>query len=307
MNDFELIRQLVEAEQPFALATVVRCEPPASARPGAKAVIRVDGSMQGWVGGSCAQPLVVKEAQRVLSEGRPCLIRLCPNAGESGRQQPDVVEYLMTCHSGGTLEIFVEPVMPQPRLCIVGETPVALTLATLGQALGYRVERVDPAALTPERFAPGRRTAVVIATMGAADEEAVEAALRSAAPYVALVASPRRAAVLRDYLATRGVPAERIAKLRAPAGLDIGARTQEEIALSIMAEIVQLRSSPTNEELATAVPAAVEARDPVCGMTVSVRDARISTEHEGATYYFCCPHCKSEFEAAPLRFLAAIG
>src|SRR5262245_9353256 len=174
MNDFHLLRQLVDTEVPFALATVVRCEPPASARPGAKAVIRADGSIEGWVGGSCAQSVIVAEAQRALRDGKPRLVRLSPAVGEDGSSQPDVVEYLMTCHSGGTLESFVEPVVPQPRLCVVGDTPVARTLASLGATLGYRVERIDPtadphadpdatmrAALTPDRLVSPERTHVV--------------------------------------------------------------------------------------------------------------------------------------------------
>jgi xanthine dehydrogenase accessory factor len=301
MTDLELVRQLVEAEEPFALATVVRCEPPASARPGAKAVIRADGSMEGWVGGSCAQSVIVSEAKRALEDGKPRLVRLSPAVGESGSRQPDVVEYLMTCHSGGTLEIFVEPVLPRPQLRVVGDTPVARTLAVLGAALGYRVERIDPAAPAADRAATGEQAFVVVATMGDADEETLEAALRSRAPYVALVASPRRAAVLRDYLAARGVTAEEIARLRAPAGLDIGARTQEEIALSILAEIVHLRSIRDNEPVPT-VPMQSEATDPVCGMSVSPHQTRFTADHEGTAYYFCCAHCKTAFESAPEQF-----
>src|SRR4051812_971650 len=129
MNQYELLRNHLDVEEPFALATVVRCEPPASARPGAKAVIRQDGSLEGWVGGSCAQTIIVKEAQRALQNGRPRLVRLSPNPGEYAQAEPDLVEYLMTCHSGGTLEIFVEPFVPRPILRIVGDTPVASTLA----------------------------------------------------------------------------------------------------------------------------------------------------------------------------------
>jgi xanthine dehydrogenase accessory factor len=300
MDAFDLARQLAEAEEPFALATVVRVEPPASARPGAKAVIRADGTMEGWIGGSCAHSLVVEEARRAIRDGRPRLVRLSPTGGDGG-QRPGVVEYLMTCHSGGTLEIFVKPVVPRRRLCLVGETPVARTLATLGRALGYHVEEIEPGA----GLDTGGSTYVVIATMGAADEEALEAAVRSDAPYVALVASPRRAEVLRDYLAARGVSPEQIAKLRAPAGLNIGAESQEEIALSILAEIVQLRSTRSDEVLASPGPSPLAATDPVCGMSVSLQAARFTSLYEGTTFYFCCGHCKATFEAEPARFVAA--
>jgi xanthine dehydrogenase accessory factor len=302
MNQYDLLRNHLDVEEPFALATVVRCEPPASARPGAKAVIRQDGSLEGWVGGSCAQTIIVKEAQRALQNGRPRLVRLSPNPGEYAQAEPDLVEYLMTCHSGGTLEIFVEPFVPRPILRIVGDTPVASTLASIAQTLGYRVERIDPA--DSMGAAPGP-VAVVIATMGSADEEALEAALRSSAPYVALVASPRRAEVLRDYLTARGLTAEQIARLKAPAGLDIGAVAQEEIALSIMAEIVQRRPSREQETPSPLEATDVDATDPVCGMSVPIHGARFTAERDGITYYFCSEHCRGRFKAAPLSFATA--
>jgi xanthine dehydrogenase accessory factor len=307
MNPVDLAHQLTTSGQPFAMATVVRCEPPASARPGAKAVILPDGSMQGWVGGSCAQPMVIREAQQALRDGKPRLVRLSPNAGEEGRQSSGVAEYLMTCHSGGTLEIFIEPVIPKPHLCLVGETPIVETLASLGSLLGFEVETVEATVEAPERFGAGTRTFVVVATMGTSDEAALEAALLSPAPYVALVSSPRRAEVMRDYLASRGVSPEQVEKLRAPAGLNIGAQTPEEIALSIMAEIVQTGATlPAGAGVAVVAPPR-EARDPVCGMSVEIEGARYVFEHAGTTYYFCCAQCRSRFEAEPALFTTVSG
>jgi xanthine dehydrogenase accessory factor len=304
MNHLARANQLAESKQAFAIATVVRCEPPASARPGAKAVVLADGTIEGWVGGSCAQDLVVREAQRAIEAGTPRLLRLSPSVGAERVQRPDLVEYLMTCHSGGTLEIFVEPVVPAPLLRLIGATPVVETLAALGQVLGYRVERM--ARLTTSESVPGSAF-VVVATMGTGDEEALEAALRSEALYVALVASPRRAAVMRDYLTARGIAPEELVKLRAPAGLDLGGQRPEEIALSIMAEIVQSRAGRASGATAAApVPTSTpEAIDPVCGMTVSTREARLVAEYDGVTYYFCCPHCKATFEREPERFVRA--
>lgn len=318
MDVLRLTHDLAEAGEAFVVATVVRCEPPASARPGAKAVIRVDGSMESWVGGICAQPMVIREAQHALQDGTPRLVRLSPHAGAGGRREPGLAEYLMTCHSGGTLEIFVEPVVPAPRLYLVGETPITQTLATLGPLVGFRVERIaatadGSGAPALADLAPGRETFVVVATMGTADEEALEAALRGPAPYVALVASPRRAEVLRDYLLARGLTADRFAKLKAPAGLDIGAATPEAIALSIMAEIVQVRTAMkatartlhANADSPVATSQPDEATDPVCGMSVVIADARFTTEFQQTTYYFCCPHCRAKFEAEPLAFVGA--
>jgi xanthine dehydrogenase accessory factor len=312
-------RQYLEAGQPFALATVVRRVAPASAQPGAKALILPDGSMRGWVGGSCAQPVVTAEARQALAAGKPRLIRL---GRMPGGDRDDVVEYPMTCHSGGALEILIEPIVPAPRLAIVGETPVAETLAALARVMGYRVEchghaselaailqaTVSPTTPPPHLPTTLHPTFVVVASMGVDDEEGLAAALRAAVPYVALVASPKRGAAVRETLAAMGVPADALARLRAPAGLDIGARTQEEIALSILAEIAQTRAAlapgiPVETEAAQVAPA-LEAIDPVCGMTVTIAGARHQTEYAGKTWYFCCGGCKARFEADPEQYAA---
>jgi xanthine dehydrogenase accessory factor len=235
-------QELAAAGWPFALATVVRRVAPASAQTGAKALILSDGTMRGWVGGSCAQPVVVAEAHQALREGAPRLLRLGRFPGAS--EADGVVEYPMTCHSGGALEILIEPVLPMPRLVIVGETPVATTLVKLAGVMSYHVTAVaDAPALTGALTPPDMPGFVIVASLGDDDETALAGALRAGVTYVALVASHRRAAVVRETLAAMDVSPEDIARLRAPAGLDIGARTQEEIALSIMAEITQLRVS----------------------------------------------------------------
>jgi xanthine dehydrogenase accessory factor len=304
-------QKLTAAGEPFALATVVRRVAPASAQPGAKALIRRDGSMRGWVGGSCAQPVVTAEAQQALREGTPRLLRLGHMPGASERD--DVVEYPMTCHSGGALEILIEPVLPAPRLSVVGETPVAETLAELARVMGYGVEQhasaPEFASALPE---PNSATFVVVASMGVDDEEALVTALRADIPYVALVASPRRAGIVRETLAAMGVDTDALSRLKAPAGLDIGARTQEEIALSIMAEIAQTRAAlapgieEDNSEATSPTPAAEpEAIDPVCGMTVTIAAARHTAEFDGKVWYFCCGGCKARFETDPSQYAAA--
>lgn len=297
---------LTEAGEPFALATVVRRVAPASALPGAKAIVRADGSMQGWVGGSCAQPVVVAEAQQALRGGSPRLLRLghMPGATEAD----EVVEYPMTCHSGGALEILIEPVLPAARLTLVGDSPIVAALAALAATLGYRLDRVADArslAAIVDTFGPS--DFVVVATMGVDDEETLAAALRSAAPYVALVASPKRAGVVRETLAVMGITPEDLARLKAPAGLDLGGRAQEEIALSILAEIVQVRAAmPTGMmETAPAPSASLEAIDPVCGMSVIMAGAKHSSEFAGKTWYFCCGGCKARFESDPRHYAAA--
>ena len=284
--------------QPFVLATVVRCEPPTSAKPGAKALILEDGRVTGWIGGACAEPVVVREALAALRDGRPRLVALRGDGGGGPGRTEGVLEFPMTCHSGGTLEIYVEPYLPKPLLVLVGHGPVIETLAGLAGAADYSLlvlgedarERLPELALT-------RHASVVVATHAESDEEALEHALATEAGYVSLVASRRRAAVIVDRLKQRRVAPERLGVLKSPAGLDIGAVTPEEIAVSILAEIIQHRRSPKALAVETvSAIAATEARDPICGMTVDVATAPYRSEIAGETMYFCCRQCKDTFD-----------
>ena len=322
--------ELDRAGRPYALATVVAVRRPTSARPGARGLILPDGTIEGWVGGSCAQPIVVKEALRALADGEPRLLRLSREMPSDSRSGDGVVDYVMTCHSGGTLEIYVEPHLPAAQLWIAGTTPIAHALVELGAASGYRVSVVDPVAL-PEAFPAAERVVaetsfrsleatappyVVVASQGSWDEEAVAAALALDVAYVGLVASPTRAAAIREYLAGEGVAAERIAALRAPAGLDLGAVTPVEVAVSIIAELVQVRrgraafvAAPGPATLAGTTAARAEGAigeivllDPVCGMTVEREHARHIAEHGGVVYAFCSVGCRARFVKDPAAY-----
>ncbi|MGH7355105.1 MAG: XdhC family protein [Candidatus Rokuibacteriota bacterium] len=308
MNLLSLAAELERRGEPFVLATVVRCEPPTSAKPGAKALIREDGTLEGWVGGACAEPTVVREAREALRDGRPRLIGLTGEGGRTVGRTAGILEYPMTCHSGGTLEIYVEPYLPKPLLALVGHGPVIDALTALGRAAGYAVE-VLPTGPTRDGIAVTRRTSVVVATHADSDEDALDWALRSEAGYVSLVASRRRAAVVAERLKARGVPAERLGRLKAPAGLDLGAVTPQEIAVSILAEIIQhLRSdkvSAAEVEARDVAAAATTARDPVCGMLVEIATAKHRSDVEGGTVYFCCGGCKVKFDREPTRFPAS--
>ena len=314
---------LAEAEavarrgEPFVIATVVRCERPTSAKPGAKALIRQDGTVSGWIGGSCAEPVAVKEALSALAEGEPRFLVLVGKGGAPLARADGVREYTMTCHSGGTIEIFVEPVLPKPALVLVGGGPVVETLAGLAAAARFGVTVVDPE--SPARaammaasvvddlgsVAVTSRTAIVVATHGRFDEDALDRALRSDAGYVSLVASPTRARVVLESLRARGIPDERLGRLKAPAGLDLGAVTPEEIAVSILAEIVAHRRRPPIPAPAAATAVAAAARDPVCGMTVAIATARHSSRSPSGPVYFCCASCKQRYDQEPGRY--AIG
>ena len=295
--------------EPFALATVVRCERPTSAKPGAKALIRADGTISGWVGGACAEPVVVREALAALRDGQPRLVGLVGDSARGPDRSEGMLEYPMTCHSGGTLEIYVEPYLTKPLLILVGHGPVVETLATLARAAEYAVDIIEDGlreALAAHALTP--RVSVVVATHGDNDEEALERILRSDAGYVSLVASRRRAAVIVERLQHRGVPLEHLGRLKVPAGLDIGAVSPPEIAVSILAEIIQHHRGPKQAGLGVDASAtAVEATDPVCGMTVEMATAQHRSETEGRVVYFCCRHCKETFDLDPETYLARRG
>jgi xanthine dehydrogenase accessory factor len=295
----------------FALATVVRCERPTSAKPGAKALIRPDGSVAGWVGGACAEPVVAREALAALRDGRPRLVVLVGDGGRDPARTEGIEHYPMTCHSGGTLEIYVEPFLPKALLVLVGHGPVVETLATLGESAGYEVAVVpgDAMAGALRGLALGPDSSVVVATHGDLDEDALTRVLETSAGYVSLVASRKRAAGIVATLHGRGVSRERLDRLKAPAGLDIGAVTPEEIAVSILAEIIHAHRSRKAEHLEPAVaepPAAAEARDPVCGMMVEIATARHQSDWAGRSVYFCCLRCREAFERDPQRYAAAL-
>jgi xanthine dehydrogenase accessory factor len=334
-STFSRAAELEAAGKPFAVATVVAVRKPTSARPGASGIVHPDGTIEGWVGGSCAQPVVVREALRSLADGQPRLLRLSRDGPGEGRRADGVIELVMTCHSGGTLEIYVEPHLPAAHLWIVGTTPIAGALASLGSAAGWAVTLIDPVA-DPDAFPSARvhRSAdirgldpelspyVVVASQGIWDEEAVGLALTRDAAYVGLVASPTRAGVVRDWLREETtVGDERIAALRAPAGLDIGAETAEEVALSILAELVQVRrgradfvASPGPATVAGGLPESITLEpvvddivlvDPVCGMTVDAAHARHLADHDGIVYAFCSIGCRTRFIREPATFLSA--
>jgi len=300
-----LAAELERRGEAFALATVVRCEAPTSAKPGARALVRETGALEGWVGGACAEPVVIREALEALRDGRPRLIGLYGEGSRGPGRTAGILDYAMTCHSGGTLEIYVEPHLPRPLLLLVGHGPVVEALATLAAAAGDDVRTIaDDAGWTAlDRQDLGSRAWVVVATHGDSDEEALARVLATSAGHVSLVASRRRAAAIVDRLRQRGVPVERLARVKAPAGLDIGAVTPVEIAISILAEIVQHRRSDKASEAAPTTLEVAEATDPVCGMSVALATARYRSELAGRTTYFCCLHCKETFDRNPERYL----
>jgi xanthine dehydrogenase accessory factor len=297
-----LAAQLLGRGEPFALATVVRCEAPTSAKPGAKALVRADGTVSGWVGGACAEPVMVREALAAIDDGRPRLIGLIGEGARGPGRTAGMIEYPMTCHSGGTLEIYVEPYLPKPLLLLVGHGPVIEALATFGAAADYAVQTLAATEAGALLARPGvaRRASVVVATHADSDEDALARILATNAGYVSLVASRRRAAVIVERLREAGVGLERLARFKAPAGLDIGAESPHEIAISILAELIQHRRTAKPSASADA-PRAETAVDPICGMSVDVATGEYRSEHAGRLVYFCCAHCKTTFDRETRR------
>jgi xanthine dehydrogenase accessory factor len=312
-----LANELSDRGEPFVLATVVWRRSPSSGKTGATALIRGDGRVHGWLGGACAEPTVVRESRRALDEGTPRLLFLGPPEELAGHERDGVVTVPIACQSEGAMEVHVEPVLPQPQLVAIGRSPAAIALVAMAGALGWRSVAVDdggdpsdhPAAdrtLTSLALADAgvdERSFVVVATQGHYDEAALEQALATPASYIGLVASRKRAESVLGYLRDRGASEEALARVRAPAGLDLGRIPSEDIAVAIVAEIVQLRAAeqlkPAIDE--TPIPSHEEI-DPVCGMTVEVAGARFTTVHDGRTYYFCSAGCHASFEADPARY-----
>jgi len=328
----EMAMRLKSAGKPFALVTVVRCESPTSAMPGAKAVVEPDGVIHGWIGGGCAQPAVIKTVIQALADATPRLIRISPDRAETA--EAGVREFGMTCHSGGTLDIFIDPVIARPALLIIGASPAAQSLCALASRVGFSVTTAFPGAgkeifpaadlildtleLTGLISTP---VFVVVSTQGKRDEAGLEAALGTGAAYIAFIASERKATKLRYYLKERGHDSGRVDAIVSPAGIDIGAETPEEIALSVLAGLVQVRRSASGEETIadiltpTTPPGLADsdtgqeypagAIDPVCGMSVDIGTSEYYIHYAGITYYFCCEHCRHSFEKEPRKYLEA--
>ena len=286
-----LAEKLTGERTPFVQAIVVRAQHPTSVRPGDAAIVRADGSIEGFVGGVCAESSVRLQSMRVLETGEPLLLHLQPDAEGEGTEdlvREGVVVAHNPCLSGGELEIYLEPCLPAPRLAVAGRTPIAHALAELGPRVGFDV--VDVSGVGADVDA--RDAALVVAAHGRDEEAILTAALRTGIPYVGLVASATRGAAVRDSL---DLPEELRAQLHCPAGLPIGGRTPEEIALSILAQIVAERHSAP--EGAPRQPAPAVAIDPVCGMEVAMSEASLHLDVDGERQYFCSEHCRERFAA----------
>jgi xanthine dehydrogenase accessory factor len=321
MYGWQVMERAAELErrgEAFALATVVWRQGPSSSQLGSRAIITTSGDVIGWIGGACAEPSVIRQARQVITDGKPRLLLLgtadeLPSAARFGGSLPEGMTVVpISCQSEGALEVYVEPVQPVPHLVVVGRSPMAQTLTDLALAIGWRAQRLDWSEFSSADAS--ERSMVVVATQGHGDEEAIERAAAAHPGYLGLVASRRRGEALLGYLAERGVPQDELERVKVPAGLDLGHTSHVEIAVAVLAELVQLRAAgkigPPAGGLGAAAPAAAvagaveEATDPVCGMTVMTGDSAIKpVTHEGETYYFCCAGCRQRFESDPDSYL----
>jgi len=310
----ELLREYAADGTPCALATVIRTEPPTSARPGDKAVITADGRLRGWIGGSCSEPVVRREALRALAEGTPQLIHIVGQPRDSvvgtpadevkqSRKQGELM-IATTCPSGGSLDIFIEPRLPKPLLLVFGDSPAAGALVRLAELTGFRTRAVNQAEIGSLEIPPGEGYAVV-ATMGHYDEEALEVALSHPDLDVSLIASTRRASAAREALFRRGLDEHTVARIHTSPG-KVRGTTQEEIALLALADIVAARRKRGVKPVVVDPSPVTFVTDPVCGMTVDPLTSMHTVVHQGKSFWFCSAGCEAEFSREPERYLRPI-
>ena len=289
--------ELARRGEAFALATVVWRQGPSSGKQGNRAIITRSGEVHGWIGGACAEPVVIRQAREAMTDGTPRLLLLGTPDQFGSAVQDGMTVVPVSCQSEGALEVYIEPVRPVPHLVVVGRSPMAQLLVTLAEALDWRADLVDGSVFTAADV--DERSLVVVATQGHFDEEALEQAVAAQPAYLGLVGSKRRGESVLGYLADRGLPTDQLGRVQVPAGLDLGKVSHQEIAVAILADLVRLRASgELDDDVSVTAPA--EAVDPVCGMTVPAKDP---VEYGGAAYYFCCPGCRAAFERDPAVYV----
>ncbi|MDG2426848.1 MAG: XdhC family protein [Acidimicrobiales bacterium] len=278
----------------FVLATVVWREGPSSGQQGSRAIVTGSGQIFGWIGGACAEPVLIREALRALQSQESRLLAI-GSSDHFGELPKGTTEIAISCQSNGALQIFIEPIIPAPELIVVGRSPMARTLHELATNLDWDSHLIDGPDFSSAAISS--RSMVVVATQGHGDEEIVESALAGRPSYLGVVGSPQRGKALLGYLSDRNISQELLDTIRVPIGLDLGRTTHREVAVAVLAELVQLRPSleaPQGKE--PVVVPITEVEDPICGMTVNENDASHPLVVAGQTYYFCCLGCRSQYE-----------
>jgi xanthine dehydrogenase accessory factor len=315
-------QELRKRNEPFAIAVVVRREAPSSGKTGDKAIINKFGEIIGWVGGGCVRAILIKEAEDAMKTGIARLVRIGKSLTQS--QQEGVMEYKMTCQSEGLVEVFVEPVLPPPHLVVMGKTAIAKALVKLAKTTGFRVTAVAPD-IKPDTFDKvdelitqynlkqvntTEASCIVVATQGDQDETALQEAVGKANCYLGFVSSRKKGNKVMDYLKDAGVDPQKVAAIKSPAGIDINAKSPEEVAISILAEIIQVKSqAPAASAFTQFDTTRAEAGkpkfyiNPVCGVPVDVNSPKHVIDYKGEKVYFCCDGCKVKFEQDPDKYM----
>lgn len=315
-------QELNKNNEPFAIALVVRREAPSSGKAGDKAVINKFGEISGWVGGGCVRSIIIKEAEDAMKTGEPRLVKIGNSIPASKLE--GVIEYKMTCHSEGTVEIYIEPILPRPHLLVMGNTAIARALVKLGKDAGYRVTAAAPDAkpnsfekvdelitqLNLQQVKTSNSTFIVVATQGEQDELALEQALSKVSAYIGFVSSRKKRDQVKDFLLQSGQNKNKLDSIHSPAGIDINAKTPEQVAISILAEIIQVQTSsqPTSgfskyDETREAAGKPKFYINPVCGVPVDIKNPKHVIDYKGELIYFCCDGCKVKFEAEPKKYM----
>jgi xanthine dehydrogenase accessory factor len=321
----EQVQELKKKNEPFALAVVVRRDAPSSGKVGDKALIRKSGHLEGWIGGGCVSGIVLKEALDAIRSGKARLVRIGKHLVDSQIQE-GVMEYKMTCQSEGTVEVFIEPVLPQPHLVVIGKSEIAKSMVRFAKAAGYRITGVGQDAnlktydkvdeLITHYDLSGLKTSpasfMVIATQGDNDEKALLEALKKDCSYIGFVASRKKMSAMKAYLIDAGIDPKKVEGIRSPAGIDINAKLPDEVAISILAEIIQVKNSldvvVSFDQLNAAPgegPAPSFYINPVCGIPVDMNNPKHIIEYKGEKVYFCCDGCKVKFEKDPEKYIQA--
>jgi xanthine dehydrogenase accessory factor len=324
-NEFYQIATELKAQgDPFAAVTVVRNEAPSSGKTGDKAIVKSDGILRGWIGGGCVHSIMMKEVNESLLDGKPRLVRISPNATEG--VVLGIKEYKMTCHSGGSIDLYIEPVLPKPHLIVIGKSVIGRALMRIAKAADYRITLIADDA-TPEVFPDAdvlttdfdvskqtfnASTFLIVATQGDNDEKALAAALSVKCRYVGFISSKKKRDAVFTYLKETGISDAQLAAIHAPIGLDINGKTPEEVAISILAEIIkEFRNETISPDFfkkkgmfeLTVVEKPQSVINPVCGMSISKNSAKYTIEHNGQPIYFCCDGCKIKWDADPEKYI----
>lgn len=315
LSTLKEIQEVQETNEPRALAMIVRREAPSSGKPGDSAVITQEGEVKGWIGGGCTKGIVIKEALEAIQQQKPRLVRIEPR--EDAPEQEGVKNYKMTCASGGSVDVYIEPIMPMTNIAIFGRSHIAKALCKIGEAAGFSMHVIsdladdgmfgDAAVQNLKDFDKSTDLSdsyVVVCTQGEDDANSLGAAIGTKPKYLSFVASYRKANSVFMELKRNGVPHDDLVKIKTPAGLDINAKTAEEVAISILAQIIEAKRSMEN---ASSAEVTKEIEDlyinPVCKIPVQKSTAKHVLEYKGEKVYFCCDGCKVSFEKEPAAYM----